>query len=108
MESRISYIQAAPEARDALLRLSEYVGQSGLDESLVALVCLRASQINRCAFGIDMYWKDLRALGQSEDTLYMVHAWRESPGYTERERAALAWTEAVTLVNRGPCPGRSL
>ena len=98
MESRINYVKAAPGARDALLHLSEYVHQSGLEESLLGLVFLRASQINRCAFCIDMHWKDLRALGQSEDTLYMVHAWRESPGYTERERAALAWTEAVTLL----------
>ena len=104
MESRISYIKAAPGVRDALLHLSEYVHQSGLEESLVDLVCLRASQINGCAFCIDMHWKDLRALGQSEETLYMLDAWRESPGYTERERAALAWTEAVTLVTEGHVP----
>ena len=104
MESRISYIKAAPGVRDALLRLSEYVHQSGLEESLAGLVCLRASQINGCAFCIDMHWKDLRALGQSEETLYMLDAWRESPGYTERERAALAWTEAVTLVTEGHVP----
>jgi len=104
VESRINYIKAAPGVRDALLHLSEYVHQSGLEESLVDLVCLRASQINGCAFCIDMHWKDLRALGQSEETLYMLDAWRESPGYTERERAALAWTEAVTLVSEGHVP----
>jgi AhpD family alkylhydroperoxidase len=104
VESRISYIKAAPGARDALLRLSEYVHQSGLEESLLGLVSLRASQINGCAFCIDMHWKDLRALGQSEETLYMLDAWRESPGYTERERAALEWTEAVTLVAEGHVP----
>jgi AhpD family alkylhydroperoxidase len=104
VESRVSYIKAAPGARDALLRLSEYVSQCGLEEALVDLVCLRASQINGCAFCIDMHWKDLRALGQSEEALYMLDAWRESPGYTERERAALAWTEAVTLITEGHVP----
>ena len=104
MESRINYVKAAPGARDALLRLSEYVHGSGLEESLLGLVFLRASQINGCAFCIDMHWKDLRALGQSEETLYMLNAWREAPGYTERERAALAWTEAVTLVTEGHVP----
>ena len=104
MESRINYVKAAPGARDALLHLSEYVHQSGLEESLLGLVFLRASQINRCAFCIDMHWKDLRAMGQSEETLYMLNAWRESPGYTERERAALGWTEAVTLVTEGHVP----
>lgn len=104
MESRISYVKSAPGARDALLRLSEYVHQSGLEESLLGLVFLRASQINGCAFCIDMHWKDLRAIGQSEEALYMLNAWRESPGYTERERAALAWSEAVTLVTAGHVP----
>lgn len=104
MESRISYAKAAPGARDALLRLSEYVHQSGLEESLLGLVFLRASQINGCAFCIDMHWKDLRSIGQSEEALYMLDAWREAPGYTQRERAALAWTEAVTLVTGGQVP----
>jgi len=104
VESRISFSHVAPGVRDALLRVSEYVHQSGLEESLLGLVFLRASQINGCAFCIDMHWKDLRALGQSEETLYMLNAWREAPGYTERERAALAWTEAVTLVTMGHIP----
>jgi AhpD family alkylhydroperoxidase len=104
VENRISYSQAAPGARDALLRLTEYVHGSGLEESLLGLVFLRASQINGCAFCIDMHWKDLRAIGQSEEELYMLNAWREAPGYTERERAALAWTEAVTLVTMGHVP----
>jgi AhpD family alkylhydroperoxidase len=104
VESRISYSKAAPGARDALLHLSEYVHQSGLEESLLGLVFLRASQINGCAYCIDMHWKDLRAMGQSEEALYMLNAWRESPGYTERERAALGWTEAVTLVTEGHVP----
>ena len=101
MESRISYTKAVPGVRDALLHISEHVHKSGLEESLLGLVFLRASQINGCAFCIDMHWKDLRAIGQSEEALYMLDAWRESPGYTERERAALAWTEAVTLVTEG-------
>lgn len=104
MESRISYTKAVPGVLDALLHTSEYVHQAGLEESLLGLVFLRASQINGCAYCIDMHWKDLRALGQSEETLYMLDAWRESPGYTERERAALAWTEAVTLVTAGHVP----
>jgi AhpD family alkylhydroperoxidase len=104
VESRISYVKAAPGARDALMQISEYVHKSGLEESLLGLVFLRASQINGCAFCIDMHWKDLRAIGQSEETLYMLNAWRESPGYTERERVALAWTEAVTLVTEGHVP----
>jgi len=104
VETRMSYLKAAPGARDALLRLTEYVNQSGLEASLINLVNLRASQINGCAFCIDMHWKDLRAMGQSEETLYMLDAWRESPGYTERERAALEWTEAVTLVKEGHVP----
>jgi AhpD family alkylhydroperoxidase len=104
VESRISYIKAAPGARDALMHVSNYVHQSGLEESLLGLVFLRASQINGCAFCIDMHWKDLRAIGQSEETLYMLNAWREAPCYTERERAALAWTEAVTLVSESHVP----
>jgi AhpD family alkylhydroperoxidase len=104
VESRINYIKAAPGVRDALLHLSEYVHGSGLEESLLGLVFLRASQINGCAYCIDMHWKDLRALGQSEEALYMLDAWRESPVYTQRERAALAWTEAVTLVTHGHVP----
>ena len=104
METRISYAKAAPGVYDALLRLSEYVHGSGLEESLLGLVFLRASQINGCAFCIDMHWKDLRALGQSEEALYMLNAWRDSPVYTERERAALAWTEAVTMVTAGHVP----
>lgn len=104
MGSRINFAKAAPEAHQALLRLSDYVKHSGLEESLLHLVFLRASQINGCAFCIDMHWKDLRALGHSEETMYMLDAWREAPSFTERERAALAWTEAVTLVTSGHVP----
>lgn len=104
MGSRIDYVHAVPGVRDALLRLSEYVHNSGLEESLLGLVFLRASQVNGCAFCIDMHWKDLRSIGESEEALYMLNAWHDSPGYTERERAALAWTEAVTMVTAGHVP----
>lgn len=104
MELRIDYRQAAPGVLDALMNLSQYVHACGLEESLMGLVFLRASQINGCAFCIDMHWKDLRALGEPEERLYLLEAWRESPGYNQRERAALAWTEAVTLVTDGHVP----
>ena len=104
MESRINFTKAAPEALDALMRVSEYVHRCGLEERLLNLLFIRASQINGCAVCLDMHWKDARAQGQSEETLYMLDAWRESPGYTQRERAALAWTEAVTLVTDGHVP----
>ena len=104
MEPRIDYKTAAPGAFEALLRASQYLAKSGLEESLVELVCLRASQINGCAYCIDMHWKDLRALGESEEKLYMLNAWRESTLYSPRERAALEWTESVTLVAETQVP----
>jgi AhpD family alkylhydroperoxidase len=104
MTPRINYAKAAPGVLQALLQLSEHIKHSGLAESLVNLVTLRASQINGCAFCIDMHWKDLRAAGETEQRLYMLDAWRESPGYTDRERAALAWTEAVTLIAEDRVP----
>lgn len=98
MEPRIAYANVAPGALKAMYGLEAYVRHSGLEPSLLELVKLRASQINGCAYCIDMHWKDLRAIGENEQRLYALDAWRESPYYTERERAALAWTEAVTLV----------
>ncbi len=98
MTARMDALKAAPGAYQAMLGLENYLRQCGLEENLLDLVKLRASQINGCAFCIDMHWKDLRKLGESEQRLYLLDAWRESPGYTERERAALEWTEAVTLV----------
>lgn len=80
--------------------LDDYLDQSGLERPLIDLVRLRASQMNRCAYCIDMHWKDLRAIGESEQRLYGLETWRESPYYSDRERAALAWAEAVTLVAR--------
>ncbi len=98
MKPRMNYVKAAPGVRDALLHVHEYLGKSGLEENLLNLIYLRASQINGCAYCIDMHWKDLRAAGENEQKLYMLNAWRESSLYSERERAALAWTESLTLV----------
>ncbi len=98
MQPRINYLKAAPGAYHAMLGLEQYLHNSGLEQPLLHLVKLRASQLNGCAFCLDMHWKDLRAIGESEQRLYALDAWRESPFYTDRERAALAWTEAVTLV----------
>jgi len=88
----------APGAYQAMRGLETYLHQSGLELSLLLLIKLRASQINGCAYCIDMHWKDSRANGESEQRLYGLDAWQESPYYTDRERAALAWTEAVTRV----------
>lgn len=84
--------------------LEQYLHGSGLEEQLMHLVKLRASQINGCAYCIDMHWKDLRALGETEQRLYSLDAWRECPFYSDRERAALEWTEAVTLIADGQAP----
>src|SRR5688572_33454980 len=94
----------APEAYRALSGLEAYLKKSGLEHGLVHLSKLRASQINGCAYCIDMHWKDARALGESEQRLYGLDAWEEAPYYTDRERAALAWTEAVTRVADGHVP----
>src|SRR5579864_7498749 len=95
---RIDYSQASPAAAEGLLTLERYLAKSELGHTLLDLVKMRASQINGCAYCIDMHWKDARARGESEQRLYGLDAWREEPYYTERERAALAWTEAVTLI----------
>ena len=95
---RFNYAKAAPGVYDAMEALDRYLAGCGLEESLLHLVRLRASQINGCAYCLDLHWKDLRALGEGEQRLYSLDAWRECPYYTERERAALAWAEAVTLV----------
>jgi AhpD family alkylhydroperoxidase len=98
MQSRIDYSKQEPGALKAMLGLETYVRNSGLEPSLLELIKTRASQINGCAYCIDMHTKDARARGESEQRLYLLNAWRESPFYTERERAALEWTEAVTLI----------
>jgi AhpD family alkylhydroperoxidase len=104
MDVRINYARVAPGVYEAMLGLVNYLRKSGLDESLVDLVSLRASQINGCAYCVDMHWKDLRAAGESEQRLYGLDAWEESPYYSDRERAALAWTEAVTRIPEGHAP----
>jgi AhpD family alkylhydroperoxidase len=104
MEARINYSQVAPGVHEAMFGLGKYLYKCGLDESLMNLVCLRASQINGCAYCIDMHWKDLRSSGEAEQRLYGLDAWEESPYYSDRERAALAWTEAVTNVREGHVP----
>src|SRR5262249_9512604 len=98
MQPRIDITSVSPGALKAMLGLSGYVYQSGLDKKLLDLINLRVSQINGCAYCIDMHWKDLRAAGETEQRLYGLDAWRASPYYTERERAALSWAEAVTRV----------
>jgi len=104
MKSRLNYAKAAPGVYDAMDALDQYLAECGLEESLLHFARLRASQLNGCAYCIDMHWKDLRALGEAEQRLYSLDAWRESPYYTERERAVLAWTEAVTFVSEGHVP----
>ncbi len=95
---RIDYWKTAPDALKAMLGLQKYVLQSSLEPGLVKLVELRASLLNGCAYCVDMHTKDSRILGESEQRLYAVPVWRETPFFTERERAALAWTEVVTEV----------
>jgi AhpD family alkylhydroperoxidase len=105
MEPRIDYLQKARGVYEAMLGLEKYLHQSSeIEEPLLDLIKLRASQINGCAYCIDMHWKDLRASGENEQRLYGLEAWEESPYYTERERAALAWTEAVTKIRETHVP----
>ncbi|HET8666622.1 MAG TPA: carboxymuconolactone decarboxylase family protein [Terriglobales bacterium] len=96
---RIHFKKLVPAAYRAMLALETYVHQTGLEESLLELVKMRASQINGCAYCLDMHSKDARAAGETEQRLYVLSAWREAPFYSDRERAALAWTEAVTLLS---------
>jgi len=104
MKARINYAKVAPGVYDAMDALDKYLASCGIEESLLHLVRLRVSQINGCAYCLDMHWKDLRILGETEQRLYSLDAWRECPYYTERERAALAWAEEVTLVAEGHVP----
>lgn len=104
MKARFNYAKTAPGVYDAMDALDQYLSTCGLDEQPLHLVRLRASQINGCAYCIDMHWKDLRAIGDTEQRLYSLDAWRESPYYSDRERAALAWAEAVTSITDGHVP----
>lgn len=100
----MSYTKAAPGAYEVMSQLQRYVDNSGLERSLLELVKLRASQINGCAYCIDMHTKDARANGETEQRLYGLSAWHEAPFYSDRERAALLWTETVTLVSQTHVP----
>lgn len=104
MEPRIDYTKYAQDAQKSLFALERYLSTCGLDHKLIHLLKLRASQINGCAFCIDMHSKDARALGETEQRLYELNAWRETPFYTDKERAALEWTEVVTLVSQTHVP----
>lgn len=98
-KKRLDYNETDPKAIKGMLELEKYVAGSGLEVSLYELVKLRASQINSCAYCIDMHSKDARKAGETEQRLYALSAWRETSFYSERERAALAWTEAMTLIS---------
>ncbi|MFN3513330.1 MAG: carboxymuconolactone decarboxylase family protein [Phenylobacterium sp.] len=104
MTARLNPYAAAPEVIKAMLGLEEAVASSGLEHSLIELVKTRASQINGCAFCLHMHTQDARRAGESEERLHLLAAWRESSLYTPRERAALAWTEALTLVAQTGAP----
>src|SRR4051812_4132442 len=105
MQARVEMQKASPGAFQAMLALEGYVKKSSrLEASLLELIKMRASQINGCAYCLDMHSKDARAGGESEQRLYTLNAWRETPFFTDRERAALAWTEAVTLVAEDHVP----
>jgi AhpD family alkylhydroperoxidase len=104
METRIDPAKVAPAVYRAMFALESAVKATGLESNLLDLIKLRASQINGCAFCIDMHSKDLLAHGESHERLFLLDAWRESPFYSDRERAALAWTEAVTLITQGHVP----
>jgi AhpD family alkylhydroperoxidase len=104
MKPRFNLAKDAPAGYKAMLGVETYLHDSGLEESLIEIIKLRVSQINGCAYCIDMHWKELRAQGETEQRLYALDAWREFSLYSDRERAALAWAEAVTRVTEGHVP----
>jgi AhpD family alkylhydroperoxidase len=104
MKQRLDFLATTPNVVKAMLGLHKPISQSGLEKKLLDLVYFRVSQINGCAFCLDMHSKDLRAEGESEQRLYVLEAWRESPFYSDRERAALAWAEAVTTLSGKDVP----
>jgi AhpD family alkylhydroperoxidase len=101
MQPRIDYTKLSPGGYKAMLGLELYLNHSSLEKKLLHMIKLRVSQINGCAFCLDMHWKDLQAEGESEQRMYSLDAWRETDYYSDRERAALAWAEAVTKVTEG-------
>jgi AhpD family alkylhydroperoxidase len=104
MKVRMETWKVAPGAFKAMSSLETYLHDCGLDKGLLHMVKLRASQMNGCAYCIDMHWKDARSVGESEQRLYGLNAWREANYYTDRERAALEWTEALTNITEGHAP----
>jgi AhpD family alkylhydroperoxidase len=100
MTTRLQYQNAAPEALRAMYALEAFVRGTGLDPALIHLIKIRASQMNGCAYCLDMHTKDARAADETEQRIYVLSAWREAPFYSPREQAALAWTEAVTDIGR--------
>lgn len=104
MKPRLEYYQVAGGAYEAMLGMEKYVRTCGLEHSLLELIKTRVSQINGCAYCIDMHTKDARVAGESEQRLYGLSAWRETPFYSERERAALEWTETLTLISQNDVP----
>jgi AhpD family alkylhydroperoxidase len=104
MSPRLNYVHAAPDAVRAMNALDAQAKKTSLERPLLELVRMRVSQINGCAYCLDMHSKDARAGGESEQRLYVLDAWREAPFYSERERAALAWAEALTLIADGHAP----
>ena len=104
MQPRLNYAAAAPGAYQAMAGIERYVRSCGLEPRLLELIKTRASQINHCAFCVDMHTKDARAGGETEQRLYALSAWRETPFFTPRERAALEWTEALTLISANDVP----
>ena len=104
MEQRINAVKKGGAALKAMFGITAYLAKSSIEKKLLQLVDYRVSQLNGCAYCLDMHSKDLRHGGETEQRIFMIAAWRESPVYTDRERAALAWAEAVTLVTEGHVP----
>ncbi len=104
MQPRLDYRKVSPGALQAMLGLEAYLAKCSLEHSLLYLIKMRASQINGCAYCLDMHSKDARAEGETEQRLYALEAWRETPFYSPCERAALAWTEALTLISETHAP----
>jgi AhpD family alkylhydroperoxidase len=104
MNTRLDFYKASPEAMKAMIALEQRIGKSSLEKPLIELVRLRASQINGCAYCMDMHSADARKAGEDERRLATLSAWRETPFFSERERAALAWTESLTLISNDHVP----
>jgi AhpD family alkylhydroperoxidase len=104
VEPRIDFYRLSPEGYKALLGLENYLSTSTVEKKLLHLIKLRVSQINGCAYCLDMHWKDLKVEGETDQRMYSLDAWRETSYYTDRERAALAWAEAVTNITDGHAP----